>query len=545
MKLMLQALCAAAAAAAGRPRRAGGPSSGRLLFVCSPANELLASAQRAAPTPPHTQRFHRIDQALAAARKGDSALLVLADAGYPTTLTPITAADYAAVARKGLRLFVEFPAALPAAFISSTNATVGTEPLPMDKICGVSTTGGSTATRLVSVSNATGLAPMRVFQQNQAVALPVQLAGPGQPPPAPPGPGPPAPGPPHAGCACPGGYRNHAGGYWSNPTPNTSSTKPPISVAACAAKCTADVACVAFEVFDPAATMQCHTFEGAMKAPFTSNSNMCTCVKGNGTDGAATARERGAAETSVYVVGARVAGYDAAVFGLPPDKRQQQVMLFSTGSVLVCSTHLSNAVAARNGPIAAWGSLYSFVINWVSPGATALRLPPLVPSVRPRFSKTAALAPDAVTQTVAAAVAHLTTTSGLLYSPLATPPTDLATLTQHCPTVSPADQSNATCIDEGLSSYINFKGNATREMGTCAACGCTAKTNRAQKCANTRTDDNAQSAIGIAVGGVLLNDTKYKTIAAAIVDYVYTTSGAQETPQNRSDGSRGLVDWFT
>ena len=338
-------------------RRAGDLSS-RLLFVCSPANELLASARRAAPTPPRTQRFDRIGQALAAARKGDSALLVLADAGYPTTLTPITAADYAAAARKGLRLFVEFPAALPAAFTSSANATVGTEPLPMDRICGVSTTGGSTATRLVSVSNATGLAPMRVFQQNQAVALPVQLAGPGPPPPpAPPGPAP--PGPTHAGCACPAGFLNHTGGYWANPTPNTSSTKPPISVAACAAKCTADAACVAFEVFDPTATMQCHTFEGAMQKPFTSNSNMCTCVKGS-TDGAATASERGA-ETSVYVVGARVAGYDAAVFGLPPDKRQQQVMLFSTGNVLVCSTQVilptAPGVSKRRAEFGALGPL--------------------------------------------------------------------------------------------------------------------------------------------------------------------------------------------
>jgi len=178
---------------------------------------------------------------------------------------------------------------------------------------------------------------------------------------------------------------------------------------------------------------------------------------------------------------------------------------------------------------------------------------------------------------------------------MATPPTDSRTLIQHCPTSHPADQTNATCIDEGLSSAINAKGNATREMvrtctytkttsscffvfpclssfylsracrgkallftkaklrkaghcpqqGTCSACGCNAKTNREQQCANTRTDDNAQSAIGIAVGGVLLNNTKYKKIASSIVDYVYTTSGAQETPQNRSDGSRGLVDWFT
>ena len=100
---------------------------------------------------------------------------------------------------------------------------------------------------------------------------------------------------------------------------------------------------------------------------------------------------------------------------------------------------------------------------------------------------------EAEQQAVAAAVAHLTTTSKLLHSRLATPPSDLATLKQHCPTTHPEDQLNATCIDEGMSSYINAKGNATREMGTCSACGCTAKTNREQQCANTRTDDNAQS----------------------------------------------------
>ena len=176
------------------------------------------------------------------------------------------------------------------------------------------------------------------------------------------------------------------------------------------------------------------------------------------------------------------------------------------GGVLVCTTQLSNAVTARNGPIAAWSSLFSFVINWAVASSseegsavatatvtTSLELQPLVPSVRPRYSATAVLPADADIQAVAAAVAHLTTTSKLLHSRLATPPSDLATLKQHCPTTHPEDQLNATCIDEGMSSYINAKGNATREMGTCSACGCTAKTNREQQCANTRTDDNAQS----------------------------------------------------
>jgi hypothetical protein len=275
-----------------------------MLFVCSPTNELMLSAQRATPTPPHTQRFDSIDQALAAAQSGDSALLVLADAGYPSTLTPITTADYSAAERKGLRVFVEFPAALPPGGSAAFNSS--SKPLPMDQICGVSTTGGSTATRLVSVSNATGLAPMRVFQQNQAVALPVQILGPPPPPPAPT----PPPGPPHAGCTCPSGFANHTSGYWANPTPNTSSLKPAVSVPACAAKCSADAACLAFEVWKPTSTMQCHTFEGALKSPFTPftpNEDMCTCVKSNHTS-MPTARDR--VEPTVYVVGARVAGYD-------------------------------------------------------------------------------------------------------------------------------------------------------------------------------------------------------------------------------------------
>jgi hypothetical protein len=177
--------------------------------------------------------------------------------------------------------------------------------------------------------------------------------------------------------------------------------------------------------------------------------------------------------------------------------------------------------------------------------APLLKLAPLVPSVRPRYNQTAALGADADLEAVSAAVAHLTETSGLLYSLMATPPTNLATLTQHCPTALSADQQDATCIDEGLSSYINFRGNATREMGTCTACGCKAKTNRDKRCANTRTDDNAQSAVGIAVAGVLLKNLRYVKVAEAIIDYVYNTSGAQENPADKSLASRGMIDWFT
>lgn len=516
--------------------------AGRLLFVSVPGNNLLASVRSSALGFP-VERFDNVTGALVAARSDDWGLLVLADHGYPLSLTPMTNADYSAVAKLGLRLFVEFPSALPpGSAINSSNAHVGTAPLPMDQICGVSTTGTTTATRLVTTSNATGLEPLRILQQNGAVAIPLQLVGP-QGPPSPPPPGPPTP-----ATGCPRGYATHTPGYWSNPTPNTSSTKPPIPVPKCAAVCSADSSCVAFEVFDPSNLMQCHTFKDMMKQPFTPNANMVTCVKNNSDaflhDDIA-AHSAIAAKDRVFVVGARVAGYDHAVFGVPPSQAQQQVVLFAaTDDILVSTTQLSNAVTARNGPIAAWGTLFEFIVGWVC--KTRTKLPPLVATVRPRYSPTAKLPTGAEKMAVSAAISHLTDTSRLLYSRrFVSPPTDLNTLVQHCPTPDPADQENATCIDEGLSSYINALGNSSREMGTCAACGCSAKTNRDQICANTRTDDNAQSAVGIGVAGVLLNNSKYKLIAKAIVEYVYTTSGSQEHPANKSDGSRGLVDWFT
>ena len=181
------------------------------------------------------------------------------------------------------------------------------------------------------------------------------------------------------------------------------------------------------------------------------------------------------------------------------------------------TTRFSNAVTARYGPVSAWDALFRFIFEWVAP-SVALQPQPLVPSVRPKYTKAEILPADAEKQAVAAAIRHLTETSQLLYSPLATPPTDLATLHQHCPVAAnfTAHADEVTCIDEGLSDLVSALGQQTREMGTCPACGCTTKGSvavREKSCANTRTDDIAQSAIGIGVAGVLLDQSKYKTIS--------------------------------
>jgi hypothetical protein len=148
----------------------------------------------------------------------------------------------------------------------------------------------------------------------------------------------------------------------------------------------------------------------------------------------------------------------------------------------------------------------------------------------------------AVQAAVGAAASHLTRTSGMLISGTWSPVSNVSTLILRCPVTDEYKhlQGNVTCIREGFGSNIDYLGRQQGETGDCPACGCI----RQGMCANTRTDDNAQSAIGIAVAGILLNDSRLLGVAEDIVDYLYFYSGAIEQPVKHSDGSRGMIDWF-
>ena len=195
----------------------------------------------------------------------------------------------------------------------------------------------------------------------------------------------------------------------------------------------------------------------------------------------------------------------------------------------------------RYGPLAAYTALLEFILAQLGLPASALKTP-LVANVRPRYSVLEALPSGSVQAAVGAAASHLTSTSGMLISGRWSPVSNQSTLTRRCPVMDEYKhlQSNVTCIREGFGSNIDYRGRQQGETGDCLACGCVRK----GMCANTRTDDNAQSAIGIAIAGKLLNDSRSLAVAKDIVEYLYLYSGAIEKPVNHSDGSRGLIDWF-
>ncbi len=95
--------------AAGVPAPATARPASNLVFCCRADNDLYAALP--ASVRRRVARFVEPGSAVAAAPEG-AGVLILAD-GYPERTTPLEEALFREASRKGLRLFVEFPARLP------------------------------------------------------------------------------------------------------------------------------------------------------------------------------------------------------------------------------------------------------------------------------------------------------------------------------------------------------------------------------------------------------------------------------------------------
>jgi hypothetical protein len=94
----------------------GGAIPPRLLLACEPANDLLAHL----PAALKATRYASAAAAIGAARSGDT-VMVLADS-YPTTPTVLSPALFATAKARGVKLFVEFPAAVPGGAAKRANS---------------------------------------------------------------------------------------------------------------------------------------------------------------------------------------------------------------------------------------------------------------------------------------------------------------------------------------------------------------------------------------------------------------------------------------
>ncbi|MBQ8740231.1 MAG: hypothetical protein IJY79_01615 [Clostridia bacterium] len=99
-----------------------------------------------------------------------------------------------------------------------------------------------------------------------------------------------------------------------------------------------------------------------------------------------------------WLVGATVAGYDTADFGLTDCTPYSLLEVNQKGNVLIAATKLSGFISARYAPYTRWQKLWLGILSWLS--QSDITHIEWTPAVTPQYDKTAILAADAYNQAV-------------------------------------------------------------------------------------------------------------------------------------------------
>ncbi len=219
-----------------------------------------------------------------------------------------------------------------------------------------------------------------------------------------------------------------------------------------------------------------------------------------------------------HLVSARVAGFDTAVYGLP---KGTWPLLFEHrgGNVLVATTKLSHFVTGRYGPTDAWAEVWRMILGWLSP-ANSVRELIWTPTVRPTYGCDDTLPKDAQLQAIRRGT-HWYINSRMLL--------DEAHKVKYPPHKSKPDWpigDGTYGILEGHKSKIHCDGGQPiRKL--------------------LRADCNAESALPLALVGVMDDNQKDRNIARNLSDFVYFNSPLQQGPRNDPKSpSYGLLSWW-
>jgi hypothetical protein len=272
---------------------------------------------------------------------------------------------------------------------------------------------------------------------------------------------------------------------------------------------------VAADVFGPAlekmqllAIHDCHFVEVAAAQPDISHQPVCC-------NSASISTERQlalAAARPPYLVVAKVAGFDRAVYGLDDVKAYPILFDHPRGNLLVSTTKLSQFVTARYATKDALQAVWKMILGRLQPGREVPALD-WTPTVRPTYSREAQLPPDAVKRAIARGIDFHTRAKLLLdassQDQYANDPkggqVNRANKTPPPPSdVRPAGDGQFGVL-EGFSSQIDFRGKQPIRWWL-------------------RTDSNGESTLAFALRSQVDGDERSRRIAANLEDWVYFKS---------------------
>ena len=224
-----------------------------------------------------------------------------------------------------------------------------------------------------------------------------------------------------------------------------------------------------------------------------------------------------------HLVVAKVAGFDRAVFGLPPSV---QPILFEhpNGHILVATTKLSQFHTARYAPKEAWQAIWAMVFNWLQPGAT---IPALdwTPQVRPSYGPDDPLPADAVVQAVVRGIDWHTRARLLLHPSWTNEYPQYGNLANP---IGPRPNSEWPSGDgefgllEGFNSRVFPDGTQNVRWWL-------------------RSDCNGESALSFALRSRMDGDLRSRKIGSNLLDWVYFNSGLLHNDPGQANF--GLLGW--
>jgi len=226
-----------------------------------------------------------------------------------------------------------------------------------------------------------------------------------------------------------------------------------------------------------------------------------------------------------YLVAARVAGYDTAVFGLDDVRPWPILFEHPQGGILICTTKLSQFVTARYAPKDAMQAVWHMILSWLQPG---VQIPTLnwIPTVRPTYGPESKLPADALRKAVIRGIDWHTKAKMLLdaecqerYADVTSPIVTLQPPTAARPKEQRSAGDGEYALREGFNSKIYHTGKQQVRGGV-------------------RTDVVGESALAFALRWRIDGDERSRRVAANLLDWIYFTSPYfQKDPSKANFGS--------
>ena len=219
-----------------------------------------------------------------------------------------------------------------------------------------------------------------------------------------------------------------------------------------------------------------------------------------------------------YLVMAKVAGLDKAVYGIDSTVTHPVLFDHAEGNILVSTTKLSNFVTGRYAPKDVWNPIWKMIFNRLHPENEINEID-WQETVRPRFE-----ADDKIVG-VKRKLAMKRGIDWFYNSGMLSIISDTESI------ISEPTEDEEIYGEKGIyecfSSTIKYDGSQTISK-------------------SRRADCASEASMAIAMHGFLTENERDKSTAANLQDFIYFNSRLQQGPRNKVDSpSFGFIDWYT